>query len=88
MKCSIDNKEYRHMLYPQSPSERVLSGGYREASGGKCPEGPAAAVVRTVGAAAATVSVCVGYGLQVGQAVGCGGHPCYGAEGEGHLAVL
>jgi len=47
-----------------------------------CPEGPAAAMVRTDGVAAGTVSVCVGYGLQAGQALGCG------AEGQGHLAVL
>ncbi len=53
-----------------------------------CPEGPAAAMVRTDGVAAGAVSVCVGYGLQAGQAVGCGGHPCHGAEGTGHLAVL
>lgn len=65
-----------------------LSGGYRQAAEGERPEGPAAAIVRTVGSAAGTVSVCVGYGLQAGPAVGCGGHPCYGAEGEGHLAVL
>ncbi len=28
------------------------------------------------------------FAKQAGQAVGCGGYPCHGAEGQGHLAVL
>lgn len=61
-----------------------VSTGFEE----ECAEGSVAAMVRTDGAVAGEVSICMGHGLQAGQAVGSGGQPGYGAEGEGNPAGM